>query len=88
MRSEHVFRADEHVGNRFLLCRTVASLTRSLHLTSSNIQDTIIDAFVYVAIEPSLMDLSVAGPRTDEDVQAVAMPHDVKAKTPSTPSSS
>ena len=55
MRSEQVFRAHETVGNRFLLCRATARVTRCIHFASSSTHDAIIDAFTRVASEPNLL---------------------------------
>ncbi len=49
MRSELVFRAQEKVGNKFLLCRATARTTRRLHFVSFNTTDAITDAFVKIA---------------------------------------
>jgi hypothetical protein len=58
MRSEQVFRAYQTLGNRYLLCRATATVTRCLHFVSANTHEAINDAFSRVANEPNLLDQS------------------------------
>jgi hypothetical protein len=49
VRSEIVFRAQEKVANRYLLCQKAAKTTRRLHFASMNTTDAITDALVRMA---------------------------------------
>ena len=50
MRSEQVFRANERVANKFLLCQATARTTRRLGFASANTTDAITDAFIRIAM--------------------------------------
>lgn len=41
MRSGLIFRASDHISNRFLLCRMIAASTRKMHRTGSSTSQSI-----------------------------------------------
>jgi hypothetical protein len=49
MRSEIIFRAKEIIANKYMLCQSVAKATRRLHISSTNTQETINNAFERIA---------------------------------------
>jgi hypothetical protein len=51
MRSEMIFRAKVNIENKYELCQTAAKATRRLHVSSSDTQKTINNAFVRIATE-------------------------------------
>ena len=50
MRSEAIFRAKEIIANKYKLCQTVAKASRRLHVSSTDTQGTINQAFERVSI--------------------------------------
>jgi len=68
MRSEQVFRAAEHISNRYELCRLAAKTTRRLHFVSSSTQDAIQDAFMQVRY-------AIASPCSSDRAQRVEQGH-------------
>jgi hypothetical protein len=53
MRSEMIFRAKVSIENKYQLCQTAAKATRRLHVSSSDTQMTIHNAFVRIATGPA-----------------------------------
>jgi hypothetical protein len=53
MRSEMIFRAKVNIENKYQLCQTAAKATRRLHVSSSDTQMTIHNAFVRIATGPA-----------------------------------
>lgn len=49
MRSEAIFRAKEIIANKYKLCQTVAKAARRLHISSTDTQGTINQAFERIA---------------------------------------
>jgi hypothetical protein len=53
MRSEMIFRAKVNIENKYQLCQTAAKAMRRLHVSSSDTQKTIHNAFVRIATGPA-----------------------------------
>ena len=54
MRSEAIFRASETITNKFMLCGTVATAARRLHISSNDMRETINLAFTKVRVIPDI----------------------------------
>lgn len=55
MRSDLVYAAEIHVGNRFLLASTVMQAVRRLHIDATRTEDTINRVFSEIAIARPLI---------------------------------
>lgn len=79
MRSELVFRAQEKVTSRYLLCQATAKTTRRIHFVSANTTDAINDAFVKIAGQNCLScqerhSVSVGTSRVTASVKVIRIP--------------
>jgi len=62
MRSDMIFRAKVNITNKYELCQTAAKATRRLHISSTDTQQTISNAFARIAIGSAVSDAVLAVP--------------------------